>query len=314
MLLGKNVAVIGGDDRYVQVIHYLAKQNATVFAVGFKGIDFDKENVYHVNMRSIDFSSLDGIVLPIGGTDEAGRIEIKYGVVDGSDHESEVGQIDEVQRNSDEVILTEEVLNETEPECVIYTGTAKPFLRDLAAKCERKLVVLFERDDIAIANSVPTAEAALQIAMEETKYTIHDSNVLVVGFGPIGVTIARLFDHVGANVAVAARSQTDLARIREMKLQAVHMKDLDAAVRACDICLNTVPVVILTEEVLENMNEDSLVIDLASKPGGTDFRAADRLGIQAIHALGLPGKVAPKTAGKILGEKMAELMVNAGED
>ena len=52
----------------------------------------------------------------------------------------------------------------------------------------------------------------------------------------------------------------------------------------------------------------TLVIDLASKPGGTDFRFAEKRGIKALLAPSLPGIVAPKTAGKILGNALSELI------
>ena len=45
---------------------------------------------------------------------------------------------------------------------------------------------------------------------------------------------------------------------------------------------------------------NALIIDLASAPGGVDFDSARRMGITAIHALSLPGKVAPKTSGEII--------------
>src|SRR5690625_6645738 len=38
----------------------------------------------------------------------------------------------------------------------------------------------------------------LQLAMEHTKQTIHNANVLIIGFGRIGITIARLFNQIGA--------------------------------------------------------------------------------------------------------------------
>ena len=52
----------------------------------------------------------------------------------------------------------------------------------------------------------------------------------------------------------------------------------------------------------------TLIIDLASKPGGTDFRYAEKRGIKAILTPGLPGIVAPKTAGQILANVLAELL------
>ena len=43
-------------------------------------------------------------------------------------------------------------------------------------------------------------------------------------------------------------------------------------------------------------NKNTLIIDVASKPGGVDFEYAKRNGYKVIHALGIPGKIAPRTA------------------
>jgi dipicolinate synthase subunit A len=52
----------------------------------------------------------------------------------------------------------------------------------------------------------------------------------------------------------------------------------------------------------------TLIIDLASKPGGTDFRYAEKRGIKALLAPSLPGIVAPKTAGQILANALGLLI------
>ena len=56
-------------------------------------------------------------------------------------------------------------------------------------------------------------------------------------------------------------------------------------------------------------NKSAIVIDLASEPCGTDFSAAEELGITAKKALGLPGKFAPKTAGEILKETVLNILL-----
>jgi dipicolinate synthase subunit A len=53
-----------------------------------------------------------------------------------------------------------------------------------------------------------------------------------------------------------------------------------------------------------------LIIDLASKPGGTDFRFAEKRGIKAMLAPGLPGIVAPRTAGRIIAKTLSELLMD----
>jgi len=57
------------------------------------------------------------------------------------------------------------------------------------------------------------------------------------------------------------------------------------------------------------MPSRAVIIDLASKPGGTDFRYAERRGIKALLAPGLPGIVAPKTAGRIMADCLGRLLM-----
>ena len=69
---------------------------------------------------------------------------------------------------------------------------------------------------------------------------------------------------------------------------------------------------ILFEDVIEKlllaMQPGALIIDLASGSGGTDFAAAEKLGLAAVHALSLPGKVAPQTAGELLARAYPQLI------
>ena len=60
------------------------------------------------------------------------------------------------------------------------------------------------------------------------------------------------------------------------------------------------PALIFDEHILSKIGQKSIIIDLASMPGGVDFESAAPLDIKTIRALALPGKVAPKTAGEII--------------
>ena len=71
-------------------------------------------------------------------------------------------------------------------------------------------------------------------------------------------------------------------------------------VKHFDIAFNTIPRLIFDRELLMNTDTNTLIIDLASLPGGVDFDTAEKLGIYAVRALSLPGKCAPKTAGEII--------------
>lgn len=69
---------------------------------------------------------------------------------------------------------------------------------------------------------------------------------------------------------------------------------------------------ILNEPMLKHIDKHTLIIDLASRPGGVDFEAAKRLGLNVNWALSLPGKVAPITAGKIIYKTVCNILKQEG--
>ena len=63
---------------------------------------------------------------------------------------------------------------------------------------------------------------------------------------------------------------------------------------------------ILDAEKLQYIRKDTLLIDLASNPGGIDESFAKNHNLKLIHALGLPGKVAPNSSAKFIKEVIYE--------
>ena len=61
-----------------------------------------------------------------------------------------------------------------------------------------------------------------------------------------------------------------------------------------------VPAPVVTGAIIHELPRDAYILDIASKPGGTDFACARECGIRADLALGLPGKYAPKESAYIL--------------
>lgn len=286
--MNRFIAVLGGDKRYLYVIEQLATNGNTVFIDGFDEITFHHPLIQKKRIEEIPFEKLDAIVLPVLGMDEGGKLERCF--------------------PKGTLTLSEHLLKKIPAHAIIFSGTATTYLERVCEKINRRLVLLYELDDVAILNSIPTAEATLQLAMEHTEQTIHGANVFVFGYGRIGKTVAHLFHQVGANVSVIARKQEALARVNASFMEAVPVQKIDSIIEKCDICINTIPHLVITKKLIEKMKEESLIIDVASSPGGTDFHAANEKEIKALHALGLPGKVAPKTAGEIVAEKVQSML------
>ena len=157
------------------------------------------------------------------------------------------------------------------------------------------------KDEVTtILNTIPTAEGAIQIAMEETDYTLSEMKVLVIGFGRVGKTLANILSKMGLDVYCEARKDTDLAWIKAYGYKPMPLEKMKNNLCKMDIIFNTVPFQILDKSTLILLNRNTLIIDLASAPGGVDYEVAKKLGIKAILASALPGKVAPNTAAEYL--------------
>ena len=288
MLTGMQIAVIGGDARQLEIIRKLTELDARLSLIGFEQLDHAFTGAVKEKINEIDFSSIDAFILPVAGTNLQGQVETIF--------------------SNEKVVLTEEILSSTPNHCTIYSGITNPFLTGLTTKTNRRLVQLFARDDVAIYNSIPTVEGTIMMAIQHTDFTIHGSNVAVLGLGRCGMSVARAFHALGAKVKVGARKSEHLARITEMGVTPFHLNDLEKEVQNTDIIINTIPHLVLSAAVLSKIPVHTLIIDIASKPGGTDFRYAEKRGIKALLAPSLPGIVAPKTAGQILADVLSQLL------
>lgn len=298
MLTGINISFIGGDARQLEVIQKCSELDATLTLVGFDQLKIDIPEATKMTISSeAAFNQADVLILPIVGTSNDGIVESVF--------------------SNEAIVLKEEHIKRLPEHCIVYTGMADTYLQNICSSCNIELVQLLDRDDVAIYNSIPTVEGALMMTIKNTDMTIHGSRVVVLGLGRVGITLARTFHALGAHVCVGARQSAHLARIHEMGMVAFHIQDIKQNVQDCDVLLNTIPDQVVTAEVIAQMPTHAYIIDLASKPGGVDFRFAERRGIKATLAPGLPGIVAPKTAGKIMANVITQLIyeqINRGRN
>ncbi len=161
-------------------------------------------------------------------------------------------------------------------------------------------------DSYALLNAVPTAEGAIKIAIENTPYTLWKSNILIIGYGRVGKILADRLKNLGANVTVSARKPRDFALLDALGFNYINTENLSRQYLNYDIIFNTVDFKVINDEMLKNC-PSNLLVDLSSK-GGFDLAYAKSLGINAIKPPGLPGIVAPETAGEILAKTVKELI------
>ncbi len=288
-LAQSGVAILGGDQRQLMVAETMLERAAWVKTFGLAPVPA-RPRLYPA--RSIKEAVADArvIILPISGADGKGMVKTSEPV---------------------EIRLGDEFWDALAERALIITGSFPRFLKEKAVQLGIRVFEYAECDAIAIPNAVPTAEGAIQLMMEKTAFTVQDARCLILGYGRVAQALAARLVAWGAKVEVAARNPAQLAKAEELGCTTIALSALAEHVASAEVIFNTVPALVVTEEILSRMKPGTLIIDLASAPGGVDFPAAEKYQITALLALGLPGKVAPLTAGRILAAQLPGLIEQA---
>lgn len=278
--------VAGGDLRQAYLAGLLA-EDARVYAIGMgHEVDLDGRVIRVESLDEIG-ECADYVVLPMPATNDGVYLN--------------------AQLSEDKIPLAA-VADMARCGSLIFAGKVDGRLRALCESRGLEVIDYLEREELAVMNAVPTAEGTIQILMEELPTTLFSQRCLVTGYGRLSKVLCRLLTALGVDVTVTARKYGDLAWARISGCEAVHISELKQRIGAYDFIINTVPAMLFTQDVLARVKPDSLVIDLASKPGGVDFDMAKNLGVRTIWALSLPGKVAPISSGAIICDTIRNIL------
>jgi len=193
---------------------------------------------------------------------------------------------------------------------LLIAGAISPKVRALAAIHGLRVIDLMECEDVAVANAIPTAEGAIQLAMERSDITLHGSSVLVTGFGRCGKVLARTLRGLGAGVTIACRKECGF--IDGFGFTSLRIDGITDTIEDFDFIFNTVPALVINAEALARAKKETVIIDIASAPGGVDFKAAEEHGLTALLCPGIPGIAAPKTAAEILEREILKIAGKEG--
>lgn len=276
----KELAIIGGDARIVTLAKMLAKEEIQIntYALEQEKTLNAIPNIKQCNSIQEAIKTVNTVIGPIPLSNSKSQINTPF---------------------STQSITLQELVEPLEEKQFLAGNIPEEFYEQIKRK-NVKVIDLLKCEELVVLNTIATAEGAIQIAIEETTKTIHGSNILVLGFGRVGKTVANTCKAMGARVYCGARKNEDFAWMKVYGYKIVQLTNLKKELNKFDIIINTIPTLILKQEELTYVKTDCLLIDLASKPGGIDQEAAKKRNLKTIWALALPGKVAPQTSAEYI--------------
>lgn len=286
--MSTNFAIIGGDLRIIKLAKMLAEEGNKVYTYGLEKAEELKEceNIIFCEKLTKALQSTEIVIGPIPFSSNGKDINSPF---------------------SEKVISVREVMHSMNAK-ILIAGSIAPEVYELANDEYIEIVDIMKREELAVLNTISTAEGAIEIAISNTNKIIHGSHVLILGFGRIGKVLARKLAGLSAKITCAARKDEDLAWIKAYGHKETNINNLGENLSQYDIIINTVPHLILTPERLQYVKEECLLIDLASNPGGIDKKTVKDRDLKLIWALALPGKVAPVTTAEFIKDTIYNIL------
>lgn len=265
----------GGDERQLYAADKLKKMGYETAAAGFEKYD----GAVPYKAESAENAYLyDAVVLPLPLTRDGENINAPF-----SENKISIKSLSEFIGKGKSV----------------FGGKMSDDIKKLFS--ENKIYDCYSREDFQLLNAVPTAEGIAEIALRELPVTVNGATVVVFGFGRTGKAIGELFKAMGADVIIGARRASVLAEVEKRGFKTVNVSDDFDISEKIRMAVNTVPAEILSEKHLKQL-KGCLYAEAASAPYGTDLEKARAVGVNVILASGLPGKIAPESAGEIIAK------------
>ncbi len=281
-------AIIGGDLRIIKLAEMLANEENEIYVYGLENAEDikNKPNIIQCDSIKKAIQNVEIVIGPIPFSSNGNTINAPF---------------------SDKEITIREMMHVINAK-VLIAGGITPEVYGMANDEYIEIIDIMKREELAVLNTIATAEGTIQIAIENTNKILHGSEVLILGFGRIGKVLARKLAGLAVKVTCAARKDEDLAWIQAYGHKATNINSIGENLSQYDIIINTVPHMILTEDRLQYVKNDCLLIDLASNPGGIDKKAVKDKKLKFVWALSLPGKVAPTTSAEFIKDTIYNIV------
>ncbi len=273
-------AIIGGDLRMIKLAVLLAKDKNLVYTYAIENAQELQQNSNIINCKTIQEinKSAEIIIGPVPFSSDGITINTPF---------------------SNKKLEIEEVFGFLSNKTFI-AGPISQNIQEKAQKQNIKIIDIMKEEELTILNTIATAEGTIQVAIANTQINIQGSHILILGFGRVAKMVAKKFKQLDANVTCAARKVEDIAWIKAFGYQATNINTIGENLIEYDIIINTVPQIIITKQRIQYIKPETLLIDLASKPGGFDVKEIQNRNLKYVWALALPGKVAPTTTAMFI--------------
>ena len=253
------ILIIGGDERFISLKHILIKQNFEVDTLFLdnKNNQINKINDFNIIFLPIPFLRNECLNSPF--------IQEKISM---------------------EMILN--ILNKFEGKII---GGFSKNTEQIFKERNLNFTNILNDEKFTLVNAIITAEGTIEKIINKSEKSLFESNVCILGYGRVSKALARRIEPLCKNLIVYNNPSVNYIYTKINNIKSKYIDSFKDDIQNFDVIVNTIPSLILNKELLDKTDKNSLILDLASLPGGVDFNYAKKLNLKTIHYLGVPSKV-----------------------
>ena len=246
-------SIIGGDLRIIKLAQILAKDGNKIFTYGLdKAKELKNENIVFCDTLNEAIESSEIIIGPIPFSSNGIEINAPF---------------------SDEKIPIKSIIHNANGRMIIAGAINKDVYEMQKNEDEEciKIVDIMNREELAVLNTISTAEGTIELMIANTNKILHGAEVLILGFGRVAKTLANKINALSAKVTCAARKEKDIAWIKTYGYKETNINELSN----------------------EKLQKYDFIINKE---------------INYIWALALPGKIAPVTTAEFIKDTIYNIL------
>lgn len=165
---------------------------------------------------------------------------------------------------------------------------------------------VYENGELAVANAYATAQGVLKYILNETEKLLRETKILISGYGKTGRAICEILSSNKAKLAVLVRRAEYRSELREKGIDAFDYCEENVG-EDYDYIINTVASKVVDAHILSALGKNGKILEIASKPYGIDFEAAELMNLKYEILPSLPSSAAPESSGRFMAHAIEKI-------
>ena len=184
-------AIIGGDLRLVELANILEKENNEIYTYGIEKSEDLKENKRINICQNLKqaLEKAEKIISAIPFSTDGIKVNTPF-----SNNEIKIQE------------LADQIKGKT-----LIAGNIKEDILEELKSMNIKVIDVMKNEELAILNTIATAEGTIKIIIENTKINIQNSKILILGYGRVGKTLSYKLKALSAKVTCASNNKEESA-------------------------------------------------------------------------------------------------------